>query len=61
MTFLILEMKKDEAIREYRWEVMGADRITSFFLDASSHLYKRVCPSVGPSVRPSVRMYVTLL
>ena len=21
------------------------------FLDASSHLYKRVCPSVGPSVR----------
>ena len=29
-------------------------------LDASSHLYKRVCPSirpsVGPSVRPSVRM-----
>ena len=24
------------------------------FLDASSHLYKRVCPSVGPSVRPSV-------
>ena len=25
-----------------------------FFLDASSHLYKRVCPSVGPSVRPSV-------
>ena len=26
----------------------------SFFLDAPSHLYKRVCPSVGPSVRPSV-------
>ena len=29
------------------------------FLDAFSHLYKRVCPSVGrsvgPSVRPSVR------
>ena len=25
------------------------------FLDASSHLYKRVCPSVGPSVRPLVR------
>ena len=24
------------------------------FLDASKHLYKRVCPSVGPSVRPSV-------
>ena len=25
------------------------------FLDASSHLYKRVCPSVGWFVRPSVR------
>ena len=24
------------------------------FLDASSHLYKRVCPSVRPSVRPLV-------
>ena len=24
------------------------------FLDASSHLYKRVCPSVGASVGPSV-------
>ena len=24
------------------------------FLDAFSHLYKRVCPSVGPSVRRSV-------
>ena len=22
------------------------------FLDASTHLYKRVCRSVGPSVRP---------
>ena len=25
------------------------------FLDASSHLYKRLCPSVRRSVRPSVR------
>ena len=25
------------------------------FLDASSHLYKRVCPSVHPLVHPSVR------
>ena len=24
-------------------------------LDASTHLYARVCPSVGPSVGPSVR------
>ena len=29
------------------------------FLDASTHLYKMVCPSVGPSVRPSVRPSVT--
>ena len=28
------------------------------FLDASSHLYKRVCPSVRRSVRPSVRRSV---
>ena len=31
----------------------------SQFLDASSHLYKRVCPSVRPSVRRSVRPSVT--
>ena len=28
------------------------------FLDASSHLYKRVCPSVGPSVRRLVCLSV---
>ena len=36
---------------------------TILFLDAFSHLYKRVCPSVRPSVgrsvRPSVRRWVT--
>ena len=26
-----------------------------YFLDASTHLYKRVCPSVSPSVHLSVR------
>ena len=31
------------------------------FLDASSHLYERVCPSVGPSVGPYVTHSVTLL
>ena len=31
---------------------------SSLFLDASSHLYKRVCPSVRRSVRPSVRRSV---
>ena len=30
------------------------------FLDAFSHLYKRVCPSVVPSVGPSVRRSVGL-
>ena len=30
-----------------------------YFLDASTHLYKRVCPSVGPSVRRLVRRSVT--
>ena len=29
----------------------------SLFLDASSHLYKRVRPSVGPSVGPSVMRF----
>ena len=31
------------------------------FLDASSHFYKRVFPSVGPSVAPSVMLSVALL
>ena len=34
-------------------------RVTEF-LDASSHLYKRVCPSVHPSVCPSIRPSVGL-
>ena len=37
--------------------------LTSFdvlFLDATSHLYKRSCPSVRPSVRRSVMLSVTL-
>ena len=33
------------------------DKIYISFLDAPSHLYKRVCLSVGPSVRPSVSCY----
>ena len=33
--------------------------LTPYILDASSHLYKRVCPSVRPSVRRSVRRSVT--
>ena len=28
------------------------------FLDASSHLYNRVCPSVGPSVRRLVTHFI---
>ena len=33
---------------------MAINHYLSLFLDAPSHLYKRVCPSVRPSVRPSV-------
>ena len=33
---------------------------TSLFLDASSHLYKRLCLSVRPSVRPLVRPSVSV-
>ena len=35
---------------------VGSDVIffSPYFLDASTHLYMRVCPSVRPSVRPSV-------
>ena len=32
--------------------------ISYLFLDASSHLYKRVCLSVRPSVGPSVRLSI---
>ena len=31
--------------------------VTKFFLDATTYLCKRSCPSVGPSVRPSVPMF----
>ena len=31
------------------------------FLDASSHLYKRVCPSVGWSVGPSIMLSLNLV
>ena len=34
------------------YEIIKLD--AKVFLDASSHLYKRVCPSVRPSVGPSV-------
>ena len=39
---------------------VAVDKVGMFvlFLDASSHLYKRVCPSVRQSVRPSVRRSV---
>ena len=48
----------DFHIAECAWNVQ--ERISGLrnFLDASSHLYKRVCPSVGPSVGPSVRRSV---
>ena len=46
-----------DAIGETRDSIpggIGGQRFVSTFLDASTHLYKRVCPSVGPSVWPSV-------
>ena len=33
-----------------KMETVLTPRVSLPFLDASSHLYKRVCPSVGPSV-----------
>jgi len=38
----------------YRLFLCFSSMSFEFFLDAFSHLYKRVCPSVRPSVRPSV-------
>ena len=48
----------DFHIAECAWNVQ--ERISGLrnFLDASSHLYKRVCPSVGPSVHRSVGLSV---
>ena len=58
-------------VRGRKWQWCGRRRgrqssrrlqsvLTSFcsllFLDASSHLYQRVCPSVRPSVSPSVHL-----
>ena len=49
----------------HRWNVAQGPSIAVIrlwacksFSDASSHLYKRVCPSVRPSVRPSIRRSV---
>ena len=41
---------------ESYWRIfLARSPLAGAFLDASLHLYKRVCPSVGPSVGPSVR------
>ena len=41
-----------------RFEVfISFDHVLYSFLDASSHLYKKVCPSVRPYVRKSVRYH----
>ena len=49
-----------ESSRSRRIQYTGIPRYSNNtpFLDASSHLYKRVCPSVRPSVGPSVRRSV---
>ena len=38
----------------YIWQVFLISEQTDDFLEATSHLYKRVCPSVCPCVRVSV-------
>ena len=43
---------------EFPFLSFSSPSVISTFLDASLHLYKRVCPSVGRSVRPSVRRSV---
>ena len=40
--------------------ILTFDELSTFFLEASSHLYKRVCPSVRPSVCPPERLAKTL-
>ena len=37
-----------DSLREFKWRHQGY----FLFLDVPSHLYKRVCPSVGPSIDP---------
>ena len=51
MTKKMLENDKNENCGEFHFRHAISQ---NGFLDAFSHLYKRVCPSVGPSVRPSV-------
>ena len=37
------------------YQICKIDKLlTKIFLDASTHLYKRVCPSVGPSVNEPI-------
>ena len=47
--------------KQYIWQVNDESHtlicMKKKFLDAPSHLYKRVCPSVRSSVRPSVPSY----
>ena len=50
-TAILSALKKTLCSRLLQWSLFR-------FLDAFSHLYKRVCPSVRPSVRRSVRRSV---
>ena len=49
-TEVVLGMKTASAFAKVEFK-----KLILSFLDAFSHLYKRVCPSVGLSVDPSVR------
>ena len=52
-TSIHLEMASDWTCPNKKWQ-----KKKKTFLDATTHLYKRSCPSVGPSVGPSVRRSV---
>ena len=51
--------EKRKKVAVYNQYVNKVYQFFRVFLDASLHLYKRVCPSVGPSVRWLVRRSAT--
>ena len=57
---MILQKNENLVLVQQQYGVFFCEKIDSKsgFLDASSHLYKRVCPSVRPSVRPSIGLSV---
>ena len=60
MSFLLADPPANYSMKSihHRPLVISKTGFLSLFLDAPSHLYKRLCPSVRPSVGPSVRRSV---